>query len=226
VGRIVPFLKERRATFGRGYTLELAGMPNAGKSELMGNIRHLFYVEKAEVYAAVEGAFNLKILLAERTNLVRYNLRTFTYSLHHLLAHDLCLFDLVILERSLFDAYCWFTLLKRRGRIGDAAYKTITDFILLDEFRSRLDLVIDLLVDPDEAERREITARHVSSRSVGTNYATLEELRAVHRDSIRELHGLFRIIQIDTTQRTREEVYRRVVDEILTLIEAESLRGA
>lgn len=224
VSRIVPFLSERRLARGRGFTVEFAGMANAGKSELMGNLRHLFYVEKAEVYAAVEGAFNLKILQEERKNLIRYNLRTFSYALGHLLSHDLGLFDLLILERSLFDAYCWFGLLKQLDKIPDSTYRTITDFILLDEFRSRLDLVFDFVVDPEEAERREITARYVTGRSVGTNHEVLTKLRTIHEEAAYELRGSFRIVQIDTTTLSREQVYYRVADDMLALLEEEALR--
>lgn len=220
VAGVLPRLAQFRDRRRRGFIIELAGMPNAGKSELMGNLRHLFYVAGASVWAKVEGAFNLPIVPDERHDLVSYNLRTLNYAQTQLLRHDLRLFDVLIFERSLFDAYCWFTLLKRLGKIDDATYETITEFILLEKYRERLDLVIDFIGDPKVLLEREITARYTSQRSVGTNLDILQALYAVHTSAAQDLRDKFTILQIDTSTLSREAVYERVVDHVLGAMEA------
>lgn len=216
-------LSHHREVRKRGFIIELAGMPNAGKSELMGNLRHLFYVARASVYARIEGAFNLPILPDERQDLVTYNLRTLNYAQAQLLRHDLRLFDVLIFERSLFDAYCWFALLKRLGKIDDASYEIIRNFILLEKYRARLDLVIDFIGDPQVLLEREITARYTSQRSVGTNIDMLQALYEIHARAAEDLRDRFRILQLDTSALTREAVYEWAADRTLAAMEGLTL---
>ncbi len=218
IAALLPKLEILRKTRNRGFVVELAGMPNAGKSELMGNLRHLFYVAGSSVYAKVEGAFNLPILPDERKDLLTYNLRTLNYAQTQLLRHDLRLFDVLIFERSLFDAYCWFKLLKELGKIDNAKYNTIKDFILLPEYRSKIDLVVDLVGEPQVLLDREITAHYTSRRSVGTNIKILNILYNIHNEAVKELSGEFRVFQLDTSFLSRSEVYEKVSCNILRLI--------
>jgi len=216
---LLPLLAKLRLERGRGFVIELAGMSNAGKTELMGNLRHLFYVAGAEVYAKVEGAFDIPFLQRERRDPITYNLRTLEYARRQLLRHDLCLFDVLIFERSLFDAYCWFSVLKHNGRIDENAYNDIVGSILLDKYRERIDLVIDFIVEPQVALEREITARYTSRRSVGTNIEILQAQYDAHISAAIDLRDKFRILQIDTSVLTREAVYEWVVDNTLTIME-------
>lgn len=222
VAGILPALVRLRENRRRGFVIELAGMPNAGKSELMGNLRHLFYVAAASVYAKVEGAFNLPILPDERQDLVAYNLRTLNYAQTQLLRHDLRLFDVLLFERSLFDAYCWFTLLNHQRKLDDATYGVIKEFLLLEKYRERLDLVIDFIGDPQVLLDREITARYTSQRSVGTNINMLQALYEIHARAADELRDQFRILQVDTSTLSREAVYEWVAERTLGAMEASS----
>ncbi len=67
--------------------------------------------------------------------------------------------DIIIVDRGLLDALIWLILQEKRGEVTAAEAKTIESFLLLDRWRSLIDLAVIMNVSAQEAIDRENNQR-------------------------------------------------------------------
>jgi len=63
--------------------------------------------------------------------------------------------DLTILDRGFFDALIWLRLQRNRGQVSDEEAQVFEQFVLLERWRSLVDLTVVMTVRPDVAMERE-----------------------------------------------------------------------
>lgn len=63
--------------------------------------------------------------------------------------------DIIIVDRGIFDALVWLNLQLQRGEITQEEAGTIDSFLLLERWRTLIDLVVVMNVPADEAMSRE-----------------------------------------------------------------------
>lgn len=125
--------------------------------------------------------------------------------------------DVLILDRGIFDALCWFDWLVKKGRMEDSQRDTMEHFLLLEDLVKSIDIVFAFTVDPNESIRREYT--HLLTDKPGTimNIETLKE----YRDSVKNLCSskssyFHKIIEIDTTKKDQDLVGKTVTEKTLS----------
>jgi len=67
--------------------------------------------------------------------------------------------DIIIVDRGLFDALVWLTLQRQRGELTGDEAQIIENFLLLERWRTLIDLAVLMKVTPDEAIKRELAPR-------------------------------------------------------------------
>jgi hypothetical protein len=147
-------------SLSRPLFVEFAGTPKSGKSTCIDTVNHFFRRLGYTVLAPTEGA-SKRTPYYLKDNLVSYNAWSATYALTHILEgrYGTDQYQLVIMDRGLFDALAWFELLKARTQVTEQECATIQDFLLIDHWRALVDIVFC---------SRPIPPRHSHVR-IGTN---------------------------------------------------------
>ena len=134
--------------------------------------------------------------------------------------------QILFLDRGLFDAICWLTMMERLSRIRKEDRETIQRFLSIDDWRKRVTAVVVMLTSPREAMRREQGLLPVADRGSGgsiMNVDVLQQVREVNKDCAELLQRDFRIFQIDTSEGETKDSQRTaevVADLVIGLIES------
>jgi hypothetical protein len=147
----------------RAFVIEFAGSPKSGKSTSVEAIRHFFVRQGFRVHILVERASVCPIPMKGH---LFFNTWCASTMLAELLANVETDTDIIIVDRGLFDALVWLTLQRQRGELTGDEAQIIENFLLLERWRTLIDLAVLMRVKADEAIKRELAPR--ISRKVGS----------------------------------------------------------
>lgn len=185
------------------FVFEFLGTPKAGKTSVRDMIGRLAEKNGFRVFCPIEGA-SLPSRRVLREDLVAYNAWTGCYALQTLLTacipvsqHDLVLFD-----RGIVDAACWFEALARLNLLEAHASEIIRPFFTLGKWTRYLDGLILMTCDPAVSASRESEANLARTGNVATSDEFLNELSHVYRHGgtrTSELDEEIAVVGIDTS---------------------------
>lgn len=198
----------------RAFVMEFAGTPKSGKSTLIEGIRHFFSRHGFRVHVLTERAALCPIPMKGH---LFFNTWCATNMLAELLANVETETDIVIVDRGLLDALVWLALQEKRGEVTAAEAKTIESFLLLERWRSLIDLGVVMSVSAQEAIDREnnqrITHKDGSIMNLEVLTAITQSVDLALERYSRKFSG---IIKHETTgQQVREslvELANRILD--------------
>jgi predicted NUDIX family phosphoesterase len=108
--------------------------------------------------------------------------------------------EILFLDRGVFDAICWLSLLEKLGRITPNDRKKADEFLLIDDWTRRVSGVIAMSTNPKDALNREQGLLPVDGPGGSImNPTVLKQMRTVIKERTHELDGIFRIFHIDTS---------------------------
>lgn len=136
----------------RAFVIEFAGTPKSGKSTSVEAIRHFFSRNGFRVHVLAERAAVCPIPMKGH---LFFNTWCACSMLAELLANVEADADIIIVDRGIFDALVWLNLQLQRGEITQEEANTIDSFLLLERWRTLIDLVVVMNVPADEAMSRE-----------------------------------------------------------------------
>ena len=124
--------------------LEFAGVPKAGKTTTLSQIQAFLKRCGFRVEVVVERASVCPIQDKKHSN---FNVWTACMTLSQILQKTQTPArpddpDILILDRGLFDAVCWFAVMERLARIRRAEREQIEQFLLMEDWRRRITGVI------------------------------------------------------------------------------------
>lgn len=210
---------ERRLPF----VIEFLGSPKAGKTTVRDRIARLAEKNKLRVFAPIEGA-SLPSRRALRENLVAFNAWTGAYALQRLL--ETCIpynqFHLLLLDRGIIDAACWFEVLRRNKSILNPPSRTAQDFFTLESWHSFLDGAFILTCRTDVSEERERKNQLARTGNLATAGPFLQSLLDVYEDKrwfgqLTWAHGKIRTV--DTSDGDEMRVALTIAEGIADIIE-------
>jgi thymidylate kinase len=186
--------------------VEFAGTPKSGKSTCIDTVNHFFRRLGYKVLAPTEGA-SKRTPYYLKDNLVSYNAWSATYAITHILegrygSDD---YQLVIMDRGLFDALAWFEHLKLRSEITEQDCLTIQNFLLIDQWREVVDIVFLFETDPVTSLERENRGKLIDEPGTAMNPNVLGNLNEAYRTT-REKYSTqfsqFRVVNTSGDQQT------------------------
>jgi hypothetical protein len=137
----------------RAFVIEFAGTPKSGKSTAVEAIRHFFSRQQFRVHVLSERAAQCPIPMKGH---LFFNTWCATSMLAELLENIETDTDIIIVDRGIFDALVWLLLQRERGELTDQEAEAIEAFLLLDRWRSLIDLSVVMSVDAEIAMKREV----------------------------------------------------------------------
>lgn len=151
-------LKEKNSVIPRRpMVIEFCGAPKSGKTSSINSL---------DLFLRRNG-FRTTVL-TERASVCPvknkydpfFNIWTVTSAiaeLSEILSNHAKEYDVVILDRGIFDALCWFTWLLNRKNLDKSNYDSIVSFLTMNKWRSAIDLIYVFTVSPSKSLEREFT---------------------------------------------------------------------
>jgi thymidylate kinase len=202
----------------RAFVIEFAGTPKAGKSTSVEAIRHFFSRHDFRVHVLIERASVCPIPMKGH---LFFNTWCAATMLAELVANVDTETDIIIVDRGLFDALVWLTLQRQRHEVTADEARVIESFLLLDRWRSLIDLAVVMNVPPDEAMQRENSQRISAKPGSIMNQEVLENIGAAVSRAVREYRPKFgNVIEYQTAGKNVRLSNTNLANEIVSCFEA------
>lgn len=201
----------------RAFVIEFAGTPKSGKSTAVEAIRHFFSRQEFKVHVLAERAAVCPIPMKGH---LFFNTWCATSMLAELLANVETDTDIIIVDRGIFDSLVWLRLQEERGELKEDEAAVIADFLLLDRWRSLIDLAVVMRVDAGKAMKREVAQRITSKPG---SIMTPKMLQSITRSVIGSLDDhadkFKSVIDEDTTRsknvrKSNIKLAEKIVDQL------------
>jgi len=200
----------------RPIVIEFSGSPKSGKTSCINSLsfflkRNGFNVEIVQERASVCPVYNKKSPM--------FNIWTACASIMGMLSElekkePIC--DVVILDRGIFDAFCWFDWLTTTKRMEDTQRNTIELFLALDIIIKRIDIVFVFIASPNVSIQREYA--NLLTDKPGTimnKQSLLEYLSSIKRTYNNKRQYFHKVLKIDTSQKNQDDVSKEVTEKTL-----------
>lgn len=208
----------------RPFFIEFTGSPSSGKTTTITELDKFLRRQGFRVLRPQEGAEVIRHI--PRTTPL-YNIRTGVYALTKLIDESYGhLYDVVIFDRCVFDAYCWMMYWTEKGQLTDDEKATIQSFFLSRFWTDKIDAAYFMTCDPKVAMERELKIALSQKLGETTNPKTIKTLTERYKTAYTKLsprHPQLRLI--DTTHLGEQEMVEHIATETLTILEQKAKSG-
>lgn len=207
----------------RPIVVEFCGCPKAGKTSTINALN--IFLKRNGFKTAV---------LAERASICpipdkqcpSFNVWTCTSTINEInekidLANssDKYAVDIILCDRGIFDALCWFKWLKNKQKMRQKEYQVLTDFAMLNRWQKNIDLVYIFLTDPSKSIEREFANLLTDKRGSIMNEEILEQYKQAVKETYEEYKNSFRATEkVDTTETDQCQVGYDVTEKTLQVL--------
>lgn len=218
---------QRFRTSGRApVVIEFAGLPKAGKTTTLNHVQAFLKRCGFRVEVVIERASVCPIRDKKHSN---FNIWTACTTLSQILEKTQSPPrpddpDILILDRGIFDAICWLTMMEQLARIRKQERKTTERFLLIDDWKKRLSGVFLMTAEPEDAMEREKGYLPVEEATGSImNLEVLQQMKQTLDEAASRLATHFRIFPVNTSakglQNNPKKTCEVVADTVLNWIE-------
>lgn len=200
----------------RPYVIELTGTPKSGKTTSLGLLQGFFKASGYRVQLQKERAGDCPLPMKAH---FFFNAWTTATMLAEVIAGVETNADVILLDRAFFDALIWLELQLRSGQVSEEESRTFSDFVLLERWRSLVDVTILMTATPAKALHRENMNAIVPRVGSVMNTAFLEEFNDVLRDVRARYAGRFNFIEVDSSESEIVHVNANLAERLLEQME-------
>lgn len=119
--------------------------------------------------------------------------------------------DVLILDRGIFDALCWFEWLSNNDKMEATQRKVTEQFLLMDELVKCIDIVFAFSVSPDVSIEREYATLLTNKLGSIMNKKVLGEYLEAIENTIKSKSNFFhKVFKIETSKKNQDEVGKEV----------------
>ena len=205
----------------RPIVIEFSGVPKSGKTTSINSLMQFLKRNDFKVKVLQESA---SVCPVNDKHSPMFNLWTACDSITTLvgvLESDRTKYDVIIIDRGIFDSLCWFEWLLMNDKIENTMKEVMDTFLTMEELTSYIDIVFVYEVTPEKSIEREYATLLTDILGSIMNKEVLSEyLKAV--DSTIEnarKKKLFRKIEvIDTSNKTQDDVGKKVTKMVLDIL--------
>ncbi|RIV21254.1 hypothetical protein DYU11_17700 [Fibrisoma montanum] len=221
-------LKQERAK-RRPLLIEFCGSPKSGKSTTINSLNIFLKRNGFNTVVLVERA---SVCPIENKRHPFFNIWTLTSAISEIvkyLEREKDRVDIIISDRGIFDALCWFEWLNKNPNsksphLDDDSHKQIENFILMDMWCNYLDLIYVLQVNPATSIKREYANLLTEKRGSIMTEKVLKGFNLATESVIERHSAKFRNIQKIVTDTSETDNDPNTVSYTVTLEILKSLR--
>lgn len=202
----------------RPFFVEFTGSPDSGKTTAIDELYKFFKTLKFRVLRPQEGAEVIQHI--PRTTPL-YNIRTAQYAVNQLIDYSYGhLYDLVLFDRCVFDAYCWMMYWEAKGQLTHDEVELYQNFFLSKFWVDKLDAAYLVVCESDEAMKRSKEVSLTDRLGNFTNPATIKVLVDRFRQANHDLSPRFPQLKlVNTTNMDKQEMVEYFANAILDAME-------
>lgn len=195
----------------RPIVIEFSGSPKAGKTSCINSLE-LFLKRNGFTVQIVQERASVCPVSDKQSPM--FNLWTSCMSLAGLIGvlennKNKC--DVLILDRGIFDALCWFDLLVNDSKMEEEQRIISENFLLMEDLVKKIDIVFAFCVAPEISIEREyanlLTDKPGTIMNKNVLDAYLNSIKNTINNKTQYFHTVF---QIDTSNKNQDEVGKEV----------------
>lgn len=213
------FLGKPENRYGRGspprpFIIEFTGSPSSGKTTIIKEVERFLRRSGFRVFCPQESMEAIRHI--PRDGRI-YDARVATYALNIVIdCSSSCNFDFVLLDRGLFDIYCWQDHWHSMGRITTEQKDVMQQFFLDEAWIGKIDFALFVVCEGNVAFAREYQVSVTDKPGGKTNPESLAKFYSVFTGSYQKLKNTFPQVDIlDTSNLTKQEMVGAAVDKII-----------
>ena len=127
--------------------------------------------------------------------------------------------DVIISDRGIFDALCWFHWLMKQHHMSEEEYKILTQFATLYRWKKNIDLVYVFTVEPFKSIEREYSNLLTNKRGSIMREDVLQQYLVSLKTIQKEYNESFSAVhEIDTTYKQQNDVGYEVTLKTLEVL--------
>lgn len=195
----------------RPIVIEFSGSPKAGKTSCINSLELFLKRNDFSVQIVQERA---SVCPVSDKQSPMFNLWTACMSLAGLigtLENKKNQIDVLILDRGIFDALCWFEWLVSTSKMEEEQRRITEQFLLANELVSCIDVVFAFSVQPDISIEREYATLLTDKLGTIMNVKVLGEyLAAIEHTYSTKSKYFHKVFKIDTSYKNQDEVGKEV----------------
>lgn len=202
----------------RPFFLEFTGSPSAGKTTTIIELDKFLRRQGFRVIHPQEGAEVIRHI--PRTTPL-YNVRTALYALTILLDESFGhKYDIVILDRGIFDPYCWMMYWQEKNKLPEEEARLIQSFFLSRLWLDRIDAAFFMVCDAKVAMERELRIALTDKLGETTNPKSIETLAERYKTAYKVLKpNCPQLYLEDTTHWNELEMVENIASKVLDVLE-------
>lgn len=203
----------------RPIVIEFCGSPKSGKTSCINSLDLFFRRNKFRTSVLSERA---SVCPVRNKHDPYFNLWTVTSAvaeLSEVLSNHSKDYDVVIMDRGIFDALCWFNWLLSKKHIDENNFNSIECFLTMSRWRSVIDLVYIFTAEPKISLEREFA--NLLTRKMGSimHPDVLSSYKQTIEESQKRYSSMFKKIEhVDTSKPSLNEVNYQVTNSILNIL--------
>lgn len=203
----------------RPIVIEFCGSPKSGKTSCINSLDLFLRRNKFRTQLITERA---SVCPVKDKFDPLFNVWTATSTLTKLseiMANNAKDFDVIIMDRGIFDAICWFNWLLENECLDDSNHKSLINFLTMDKWRKAIDLVYVFTASPEVSLDREYA--NLLTRKHGTimHPQVLKTYKETVENTVKEYGKIFREVTLyDTSETGLNEVNYSVTRQILDIL--------
>lgn len=211
---------KRTAIPRRPIIIEFCGSPKAGKTSCISALAMFLRRNGFRVKVLVERASVCPVTSKYDPLFNVWTICSALAELSETISNAPKEYDVVILDRGLFDALCWFEWQAARHYLDKDSLERIAAFLTLKRWRASIDLVLVFQAAADKSIDREYASLLTRKRGSIMSEPILDSYLAAMKCATEKYGTLFRNVQsFDTSEINQNEVSFNVTQLVLNMLQ-------
>jgi hypothetical protein len=203
----------------RAIVIEFSGAPKAGKTACISSLAQFFKKNKYKVHVIHEAASICPVSDKHGLFFDLWTLCSTFTELIEILGNEENRFDIVLIDRGIFDALCWFNWLCAQGKFENKSKINLERLMLSDEIIKYIDIVFSFMVKPEISMQRKYANLLTDISGTIMNTDTLEQYNNSTRSMIEQYGKRFHHLEvIDTSDTEQIFINKEVTEKTLDVI--------
>ncbi|MBK8814191.1 MAG: hypothetical protein IPN42_01125 [Methylococcaceae bacterium] len=203
----------------RPIVIEFCGSPKSGKSSCINSLSLFLRRNKFRTKVLTERASVCPVLDKFDPNFNIWTACSVIAELSEVLSNNAKDYDVVILDRGIFDALCWFNWLQSNNSLDDDDFSSLETFLVMNKWRRVIDLIYVFTAKPEISMEREYAS--LLTRKEGSIMCTdvLDSYKKCLENISKQYQDKFQKIELfDTSEKSLNDANYHITKSILDII--------
>lgn len=198
------------------FIVEVLGTPNSGKTSAIQTFEKVLKRSGIKYKVIYEAASKCKIKNKLSPD---FNIWTLCETIKQLIEADSPNYEIVICERGLLDAICWYELYYMNGDITEEEHQKFLDYILLNRFIKKTNCCYIMRCGIDVAIERENLSGLLDISGTIINRQVLKKYDVALQIATKQYGNNFnKIIELDTSNLSQTDINKSFISSLLDFI--------